>query len=101
LIKQKEEAVKEETSAPKYSRPNLSTCYSEPKTTTEKKAADIWCRLFGIEKIGRDDNFYELGGHSLLAATLLSELRKICGANISIRDVLDNPNYWRTRFSHR
>lgn len=91
LIKQKEEAVKEETSAPKYSRPNLSTCFSEPNTPTEKKAANIWCKLFGIEKVGRDDNFYELGGHSLLAATLLSELRKICGTNISIRDVLDNP----------
>jgi len=91
LIREKEKALKEETERPGYDRPNLSTEFDPSVTETEKKVGAIWCRLFGINKVGRADNFYELGGHSLLATTLLSELRKLFGANISIRDVLDNP----------
>ena len=90
LIKQQQKALKEEKQ-PQYSRPSLTTDYTAPKTEVEKKVARIWCKLFGIDKVGRTDNFYELGGHSLLATTLLSELRKIFGSTISIRDVIDNP----------
>ena len=92
LIKAKEKALKENTAKPKYARPNISTEYILPETETEKKVVKIWGKLFGIEQIGRSDNFYELGGHSLLAITLLSELRKEFGINISIRDVIDTPN---------
>lgn len=91
LIKEKEKALKENAAKPKYARPNISTEFIIPKTETEKKAAKIWGRLFGIEKVGRSDNFYELGGHSLLATTLLAELRKEFRTQISIRDVLDHP----------
>lgn len=91
LIKQKEKNLEDASSKPRYARPNLSTEYARPETRIERKVAGIWRKLFGVEKIGRTDNFYELGGHSLLATTMLSELRKFFGANISIRDVLDNP----------
>ena len=91
LIKQKEKALKENAKKPKYARPNLSNEYTKPGTKTEKKMAEIWGKLFGIDKVGGGDNFYELGGHSLLATTLLSELRREFGTNISIQDVLDNP----------
>ncbi|MEJ2629369.1 MAG: phosphopantetheine-binding protein, partial [bacterium] len=90
LIKQEEKALKE-NSRTKYSRPHLTTEYARPATEVEEKVARIWGNLFGIDKVGRTDNFYELGGHSLLATTLLSELRKIFGSSISIRDVMDNP----------
>ncbi len=90
LIKQKEKAL-QENNQPKYSRPSLATEYIEPESEVEKKIVIIWSSLFGIEKIGRHDNFYELGGHSLLAVTLLGELRKFFGSTISIRDVMDHP----------
>jgi acyl carrier protein len=91
LIKEKEKALNENAAKPKYARPNISTEFAAAKTETEKKVVKIWGKLFGIEKIGRSDNFYELGGHSLLATTLLSEIRREFGTNISIRDVLDTP----------
>ncbi|MFC1569194.1 SDR family NAD(P)-dependent oxidoreductase [bacterium] len=90
LIKQKEKALKEGNET-KYSRPDLATEYLKPETEVEKQIARIWGCLFGIDKVGRHDNFYELGGHSLLATTLLGELRQIFGTTISIRDVMDNP----------
>ena len=91
FIKEREKALEQKSAKPKYSRPNLSTDYVDPETETEKKVAEIWGMLFGVKKIGRNDNFYELGGHSLLATSLLTKLRKEFRTNISIRDVLDHP----------
>ena len=45
----------------------LATAYEPPRDELEERLAAIWQELFGIEPIGRDDNFLELGGHSLLA----------------------------------
>ncbi len=92
LIRQKEKAMKEGADRPRYSRPELSTDFDPPQTPTEESVAEIWSRLFGIDKVGRGDNFYELGGHSLLATSLLSEVRRQFQANVSIRDVLDHPS---------
>jgi thioesterase domain-containing protein len=46
-----------------------------PEGAIEQAIAEVWQGLLGIERVGRDDNFFELGAHSLLlmrAATLLS-----------------------------
>jgi acyl transferase domain-containing protein/acyl carrier protein len=94
FIKEKEAMLEEKAAKPKYMRPNLSTDYIEPETETEKKVADIWGKLFGIDKVGRKDNFYELGGHSLLATTLINMLKKEFDTNLSIRDVMDHPTVW-------
>lgn len=91
FIKEKERFMEQPSSKPKYMRPNLSTEYKKTKTETEKKVADIWGKLFGIEKIGCHDNFYELGGHSLLATSLVNTLKRTFEANLSIRDVIDHP----------
>ena len=91
FIQEKERAIEETASKPKYSRPNLNTPFEEPENETEKQLAGIWGRLFGIDQIGREDNFYELGGHSLLATTLVTQIKKEMDSNLSIRDVLDNP----------
>ena len=91
FIKEKELAVEATSQKTKYKRPNMSTDYHQPVTQTEMKVADIWSDLFGIEKVGRLDNFYELGGHSLLATTLMNQLKKTFDARLSIRDVLDHP----------
>ena len=47
--------------------------------------------LFGIEKIGRNDNFYELGGHSLLATTFVNKLKNEIETSLSIVDVMAYP----------
>jgi len=91
FIKEKESLLEEKADKPRYNRPHLTTPFDAPRTSTEKMVARIFGDLFGIEKVGRGDNFYELGGHSLLATTLLNRLRREGGAGISIRDVLDHP----------
>ncbi|MGH9948693.1 MAG: amino acid adenylation domain-containing protein, partial [Pyrinomonadaceae bacterium] len=41
--------------------------YKAPKNKTEKKLAEIWCKLLDFDTIGINDNFFDLGGNSLLA----------------------------------
>jgi acyl transferase domain-containing protein/acyl carrier protein len=55
-----------------YQRPELSTLYVEPGNEIEKTIYAIWKAVFGIGKIGIDDDFAELGGNSLLAVQMLA-----------------------------
>ncbi len=71
-----------------------------PRTEFEKKLAAVWQRLFGLETIPRDANFFlNLGGHSLLAAQMVSELRHDpLFQNISVLDVYEHPTLERLAF---
>lgn len=42
-----------------------------PQTPSEKKLAQIWSQVLGIEQIGINDNFFELGGDSLSAMQIV------------------------------
>jgi acyl carrier protein len=91
FIKEKESLMEDENTQPKYMRPNLSSDYAAPENEIEAKIAAMLGKLFGFEKVGRNDSFYELGGHSLLATTLVSKLKKEFNVSLSIRDILDHP----------
>jgi NAD(P)-dependent dehydrogenase (short-subunit alcohol dehydrogenase family)/acyl carrier protein len=59
----------------RHPRPNLTTAFVEPRTTTERQLADIWGAQLAIEPIGVHDRFFDLGGHSLLAVQVAAEIR--------------------------
>jgi amino acid adenylation domain-containing protein len=65
-----------------------------PKNETEKKLADIWSGVLGVEKtsIGTDKNFFELGGHSLKATVLMSKIHKAFDIKISLREFFEDPS---------
>ncbi|HEY4181355.1 MAG TPA: non-ribosomal peptide synthase/polyketide synthase [Kofleriaceae bacterium] len=46
-----------------------------PRTPLEELLAGIWSELLGVDRIGREDNFFDIGGHSLLAARLAWETK--------------------------
>ncbi len=91
FFKERDSQQAAEENKPKFSRPELTMSYVKPTTDTEKRVAKNWENLFGIDKIGRHDNFFEIGGHSLLATILVNKLRKEFSKNLSIRDIMDNP----------
>ncbi|KOS00727.1 non-ribosomal peptide synthetase, partial [Paenibacillus polymyxa] len=51
-------------------RINTGTEYAAPSGEVEERLALLWQDILGIEKVGRNDNFFMLGGHSLKATSL-------------------------------
>ncbi len=52
---------------------------------------DIWSEILETKRITVEDDFYEIGGDSIKTIAIYSELQKK-GYNISIEDILKNPN---------
>jgi amino acid adenylation domain-containing protein len=63
----------------------------EPETDTERLVADVWKGVLGVEQVGAEDNFFNLGGHSLLAARVVTQVRKKCEVEISVRALFEQP----------
>ena len=61
-----------------------------PISDTERKVAEIWSQLLGIERIGRTDSFFELGGNSLLAIQLASHLRSAFAIELPIGGIFES-----------
>jgi aryl carrier-like protein len=56
----------------------------------ETTLAKIWSEVLGIEKVGRNDNFFDLGGHSLLAVRMLERMRR-AGIRVDVRTIFASP----------
>jgi acyl carrier protein len=50
--------------------------YVPPQTSVERTIADLWQKMFGLERVGIDENFFDLGGHSLLLVEMHSRIRE-------------------------
>ncbi|MCY1078492.1 non-ribosomal peptide synthase/polyketide synthase [Archangium lansingense] len=60
-----------------------------PRTSTERRVAEIWSELLGVEQVGAGDDFFALGGHSLLAARAVSRLRESFGVELALRELFE------------
>lgn len=65
--------------------------YEAPKTDTEKRLAEIWSDLLGLEQVGIHDAFFDLGGHSLLVVQMNSRILETFGIRLSIRTIFEKP----------
>ncbi|MFW0789331.1 amino acid adenylation domain-containing protein [Gordonia sp. CPCC 205333] len=62
-----------------------------PESPTQRRIAEIFADLLGVEAVAADESFFELGGHSLIASRLVNALRSEFGAAIQIRDLFEHP----------
>jgi acyl carrier protein len=69
--------------------------YVAPRTELEKKIAEIWSEVLGIQRIGLNDNFFDIGGHSLFATQVISRLRNAFAANLPLRLIFERPTISR------
>jgi len=53
--------------------------------------ASIWRDCLGVEQVDPQDNFFELGGNSLIAVRVVSRIRNVLGARLSVSCVFENP----------
>ncbi len=72
-------------------RPRLSAEYVAPRSEGERRLAEIWQELLGLDAVGVHDNFFELGGHSLFAARMLSRVRGAFEVALPLEAVFEAP----------
>lgn len=65
--------------------------YQAPEGETERIIAAVFAEVLGVERVGREDNFFEFGGHSLLAMQVIARLEEQMKTKLSVREVLDKP----------
>ena len=75
---------------PDTTRPE-QTPFAEPQNEIEERVAAIWRELFGIDRIGVNDDFFDMGGHSLLATQVLSRVAREFGCAVSLYDFFAAP----------
>jgi len=65
--------------------------YEAPRGAAEEAVAAVWCALLGLDRVGRDDQFFAVGGHSLLAVQVIARLHEALGVKIDLNDVFTFP----------
>ncbi|WPB75850.1 amino acid adenylation domain-containing protein [Archangium violaceum] len=70
---------------PEPVRAEHAATHQAPRTPTERKLAELWRRVLGVQRVGANDDFFQLGGHSLLATRLLSLIRGELGLELPLR----------------
>jgi amino acid adenylation domain-containing protein len=65
--------------------------FVEPRDRLELVMARLWERVLNVRSVGATDNFFDLGGHSLLAVTLLAQIDKRFGRQISLATLFHAP----------
>ncbi len=71
----------------RHPRPELENEYVSPKSDIEKKLAEIWQEVLGIENVGIQDDFFALGGDSLLLIQFHTKLKEKFETDIAVVDL--------------
>ncbi|OKP79493.1 hypothetical protein A3844_28615 [Paenibacillus helianthi] len=61
----------------------------EEISPTERKLADIWGDILGIEELNVYDNFYDLGGDSIIAVKLSSHIAHYMNREVDVTDIFN------------
>ena len=76
---------------PDFARLESSTAFQAPRTQTEEILAGIWERVLGVERVGRDSDFFALGGYSLVATRIVARVRESFQVDLPVRTVFEWP----------
>lgn len=71
----------------RHPRPELENDYAPPRNETEKKLAELWQDVLGIDKVGIHDEFFALGGDSLLLIQFHTKLKEAVTSEIAVVDL--------------
>jgi amino acid adenylation domain-containing protein/non-ribosomal peptide synthase protein (TIGR01720 family) len=72
-------------------RPAPAVEATPPRDPVEELIAEVWAGVLGVERVGREDNFFSLGGQSLIATRMLSRLSQVFGVEIPLDQLFAAP----------
>jgi FkbH-like protein len=61
-------------------------------TPIEIEMEKIWCRVLGIDRVSREDDFFEMGGHSLLVIRIYQLVRDTFGVTLPMSSIFTSPS---------
>ncbi|MEM7587967.1 MAG: amino acid adenylation domain-containing protein, partial [Acidobacteriota bacterium] len=70
--------------------PQVASRGEAPSGRAEEILADIWCEVFRLEKVGRDQSFFDLGGDSVLSIQVVS-MAAARGLSLEPRQFFEHP----------
>ncbi len=62
----------------------------KPRNDVEKKIAEIWQEVLGVEQVGIEDDFFALGGHSLLATQIMARVEDFFSVKIPLSKLFES-----------
>ncbi|MFI8972217.1 non-ribosomal peptide synthase/polyketide synthase [Nocardia asteroides] len=65
----------------------IVVAYADPVGPVEQTVARVFGEVLGLERIGRDDDFFALGGNSLVATQVAARLGADLGCRLGVRDL--------------
>ncbi|MFJ9447810.1 amino acid adenylation domain-containing protein [Kitasatospora sp. NPDC101235] len=65
--------------------------YVAPGEGLERRIAEVWCAVLGLERVGAQDNFFDVGGHSLTLIALQKRLVDELGRPVPVVDLFAHP----------
>jgi amino acid adenylation domain-containing protein/non-ribosomal peptide synthase protein (TIGR01720 family)/FkbM family methyltransferase len=75
--------------SPDWTRVETDEPYSPPRTSMEKRLAEIWMRTLGLEQVSIHDNFFALGGDSILGIQLIARANQ-AGFRLTIKELFQH-----------
>ena len=69
----------------------VSSTLIEPKTSLEKRLAEIWVGVLGVKKIGTRTTIFEVGGSSISIAKIITKIKIQTGYDLKFKDLYENP----------
>lgn len=74
-----------------HGEPESEKAFDAPKTPTEQTIAAICSEVLGVERVGRNDDFFSLGGHSVAAGQVIVGVRKQFNIKVKMVDLFRYP----------
>jgi phthiocerol/phenolphthiocerol synthesis type-I polyketide synthase E len=75
----------------RYERPQMVQAFAAPESELERRIAEVWQELLGIDRVGLNDDFFALGGHSLLALRIIFRLNSELGLDLPTNAIFVHP----------